>query len=191
MIENFNDYVKRAHETACAHGFHDERFSSAHCLMLVITEISEMVEADRKNRHAAYSAIDYCDKHPEDVDEKSWATYFERDVKNTVEDEMADVCIRIFDICGEFNIDMLRPKHDDKTLLSAWKLDFGEYSFAERAFSMCVMITDTTEEPSNIVSALLHFIYSWAHDMGINLDWHIEQKMRYNKTRSNKHGKKY
>ena len=36
----------RAYKTACEHGFHEEELSDKHCLMLVITELSEAVEAE-------------------------------------------------------------------------------------------------------------------------------------------------
>lgn len=48
MNKKTNEFIKRAHEMACRHGFHDKELSLEHCLMLVITEISEMVEAHRK-----------------------------------------------------------------------------------------------------------------------------------------------
>lgn len=40
----------RAYKTAYEHGFHEEELSDKHLLMLVITELSEAVEADRKGR---------------------------------------------------------------------------------------------------------------------------------------------
>lgn len=47
---NLNKWRDRAYKTACEHGFHDKELSNEHCLMLVITELSEAVEADRKGR---------------------------------------------------------------------------------------------------------------------------------------------
>lgn len=44
--------IKRAHDSATAHGFQDKPKSAAHWLMLIITEISEMVEADRSSIEA-------------------------------------------------------------------------------------------------------------------------------------------
>jgi hypothetical protein len=35
------------------------------------------------------------------------------------------------------------------------------------------------------------YIDNWATHHGINLDWHIEQKMKYNQGREAMHGKKY
>lgn len=45
-----NELRDRAYKTACEHGFHDEELSNEHCLCLVISELMEAVEADRKGR---------------------------------------------------------------------------------------------------------------------------------------------
>lgn len=47
---DFNALRDRAYKCACDHGFHDTGLSEGHLLMLVITELSEAVEADRKGR---------------------------------------------------------------------------------------------------------------------------------------------
>lgn len=48
---DFNQLRDRAYKCACDHGFHQLELSNEHFLMLVITELSEAVEADRKGRH--------------------------------------------------------------------------------------------------------------------------------------------
>ena len=47
-MKDLNELRDRAYKTACEHGFHEEELSDMHLLMLVITELSEAVEADRK-----------------------------------------------------------------------------------------------------------------------------------------------
>ena len=51
---NYNKLAEEAHENAMKHGFWEPKVSNEHCLMLVITEIAEMVEADRNGNHADY-----------------------------------------------------------------------------------------------------------------------------------------
>ena len=51
-LESIKAYVKKAHSIATAHGFHDEKKSDAHWLCLVISELMEAVEADRKDYRA-------------------------------------------------------------------------------------------------------------------------------------------
>lgn len=47
---NLNKWRDRAYKTACEHGFHDKELSKEHRLCLVISELMEAVEADRKGR---------------------------------------------------------------------------------------------------------------------------------------------
>lgn len=71
--------------------------------MLVITEIAEMVEADRKRNKAGVGAKLII---KQDMGKgKAFEDAFEAIVKNTVEDEMADVAIRLFDLAGALGID--------------------------------------------------------------------------------------
>ena len=49
-MEINNELRDRAYQCACRPGFHDKEYSNAHCLMLIITEIIEAVDADRKGK---------------------------------------------------------------------------------------------------------------------------------------------
>lgn len=62
--------VQEAHETALSHGWWDEKRSFLECIALVHSELGEATEAYRKGEE-----------------------------ENLVE-ELADTCIRIFDLCG-------------------------------------------------------------------------------------------
>lgn len=176
--------IQRAHDTAAAHGFHDEKKSLPHWLMLIITEISEFVEADRKGRHANIKAF------KEDlVDiECIFQTHFEFWIKDTVEDELADICIRIFDLAGEYS--NIRLDIDNT------KVDFVESeTTTEHAFLMVNFLTSWRNYETRLLnrslSRLLKYTFILADTKGIDLKFHIEQKMRYNELRPSKHGKKY
>ena len=49
-MENIKHYIDEAYRIASQHGFHQEKRTKAHWLMLVMCEISEAVEADRTIR---------------------------------------------------------------------------------------------------------------------------------------------
>lgn len=47
--------AKEIHDNATANGWHEEKRSPEHYLGLIMTEVAEAVEADRKNRYCGYS----------------------------------------------------------------------------------------------------------------------------------------
>lgn len=195
--EKTKEFIDRAYKIACEHGFHDEERSNAHWMMLVVSEIGEMVEADRNNSHAIYDAIEYCDKHVDEVDVSSRNRYFERDVKNTLEDELADVCIRLYDFCGAFGVepeDFSRYLNGD--FVYTWTEEFGGMSVCEQCYELvrcvCEISGDSSaDEISETVSAALLYCFCFAQHHGIDLERHIELKMRYNESREVRHGKQY
>lgn len=188
MLEKLEEYTKRAYATACRHGFHDEELSSEHLLMLVITEVSEMVEADRKGRNMS------CVKIFEDaLRNVKFTEAFETYMKDSVPDEMADVCIRLFDLLGVWNNKLGKLNFDKlQSIIISKKrcIECEGRSFTELAFTLCDILTDVGVI-SLIVCHALAFVECWAEDLGINLDYYIEMKMHYNELRENKHGKKY
>ena len=85
---DYSSYIKEAFDIAKDHGFHDVEFSVNHFIMLIVTEISEMVEADRKNKRCQLNNFD---KAVVSLNmDSGFVTKFENQVKDTLEDEMAD-----------------------------------------------------------------------------------------------------
>lgn len=104
-------------------GFWSEKPNIAEKLMLIVTEISEAVEADRADRYAKKESF-------QSIENKNvpFETKFKDFIKDSFEDEIADSIIRLLDLCGGLHID---------------------------------------------------------------IEFHVKQKLEFNKTRTNKHGKKY
>lgn len=71
-----NDYCNRAYEIAQSKGWHEEKRETGTILALIHSEVSEALEADRKG------------------DNENFA------------EELADIVIRVFDLCGSRNIDL-------------------------------------------------------------------------------------
>ena len=99
----WNDLKDKAHENAVKHGFWDNKPSDEHFLCLVISELMEAVEADRKGKRA-YSKEVY-NRHIQENHEKygddcagNDLCTFEALIKDTVEDELADAAIRLLDL---------------------------------------------------------------------------------------------
>lgn len=49
---NLNKLKEKVYKNAVAHGWHDENYSNAHWLCLVIAELMEAIEADRNHKYA-------------------------------------------------------------------------------------------------------------------------------------------
>ena len=102
---NLNELRDKAYQCALVHGWHEDNLSDEHFLCLVISELMEAVEADRKGMHADYEPFKYyMNKKSRSDDEFIYA--FGNVIKDTVCDELADACIRMLDLAGLRNIDL-------------------------------------------------------------------------------------
>lgn len=174
---NYNNLAFRAHQNAVSHGFWDSAQPYEHYLMLVITEIAEAVEGDRKSRY--FTDAEAFEKYEDRI---PFEELFERYVKNTVEDELADVAIRLLDLAGARQISIEMKGFQ-------WKFD--KTSFTENAFRLCnILASDSTGIDAKIILGI-KYIERWATYLKIDIEWHIEQKMKYNENRPCRHGKKY
>lgn len=166
------------YKIACDHGFHDEEHSERHYLCLVISELMEAVEADRKGRHADLVTFNNHTK-------RNWSYCFEIYIKDTVEDELADAAIRILDLAGEngdtFPSFSSEPYKRDEGMCDYFK----SKSFTESIYEICDDIFTTGYDVA------LYDLFTLAEVMGFDLMEHIRLKMEYNKTRERLHGKRY
>ena len=96
------EIIKQAHENAVEKGFYDDGDKNiGELLMLVVSELGEALEAHRNGRFSNYGFYDRSGSFPEHE-----IKCFEKEVKDTFEDELADAVIRICDMCGYLNIDL-------------------------------------------------------------------------------------
>lgn len=181
---NKNNLSEKAHANAVAKGFWVNRLGNEHCLMLVVTEISEMVESDREDFRADKEKFNQwmLSKNPM---EHTFKNAFEQWVKNTLEDEFADVAIRLADLAGALGVDF------DKMQPCRYYRAFDRFTFTENAFALVKGLSKDRICIEKRIQFGLCFIEDWAKYHGINLDWHIDQKMKYNQGREAMHGKKY
>lgn len=97
---DLNELSKAIHQDNVDRGFYDDERQIGTLLMLTVSELAEALEADRKDRHCTES--DGVLKKNGTIDKE----LFEKKVKDTFEDEIADAFIRLFDLCGYMNIDI-------------------------------------------------------------------------------------
>ena len=177
----FDNIAKEAHANAVEHGFWDVRMSNEHYLMLVISEVAEAVEADRKGNWA-------CDKPEYDLyvdGHKSRFITFKESIKDTVEDEFADVVIRLCDLAGAEGIEF------DKLMPLRYIRDFEKFSFSENAFALCKGLCKEAIAIEKRIAFAVHYVIGWSKSLGIDIFFFIEEKMKYNETRPYLHNKDY
>lgn len=164
--------------------------------MMVCTEVAEAVQADRKERYM------------DDLDEEGLKTvlandhggslfnkYYADTIEGKVESELADICIRVFDLMGVCNIE---AKNGFSTFDNEVKYA-KQHSFTENAIMVTrtIVSCNTTASGSEnkemlfvLYVSVLASVFEWAEALGIDLIKHINLKMRYNESREYHHGNK-
>lgn len=201
--------IKEAHDNAVEKGFYDlcdcnegQGYNCSLCnnytgvvqnknigelLMLIVSELGEALESHRRGRFADF------DDYYLTLDGRSLVEFdkqkikdecFNDFIKDTFEDEIADVFIRLFDLCGYFGI---KPFID---------LEYSEIGRNENIGESLVITTCFIMEnypgPNDIsISSALSCLYDICIKSNIPIQKNIEAKMAYNKTRAPKHGKEY
>lgn len=97
-------------------GFWESERNNGELLMLIVSELAEALEALRKDHRAAKYIVDdlYADLQIDMLDEEynfnltNWKESFEKGIKSSFEDELADVAVRLFDLCGGLDIDLAK-----------------------------------------------------------------------------------
>ena len=106
--------IKKAHEMAKEKGFWETERNVSELLMLIVSELAEALEALRKDHYADKGVVKDLlqDLELNKTDEEfvikalEFKVKFDEGVKSSFEDEIADVAIRLFDLCGGLGIDL-------------------------------------------------------------------------------------
>lgn len=175
--ELFNDWVKRAYDTAKEHGFHEEEHSREHYFMLVVTEVSEAVNAHRRGDTGDMGDMEEFRNIMDGG--LSFEKAFSRYVKDSIGDELADVCIN--------------PQATSiNTFINIKAFAYLEgKSFAEGMYWLCRALLDEDYSNNVRVEYAIALVAYMCERESIDLKEHIELKMRYNALRPMLNGKKY
>lgn len=94
-----------------ANGWGDKPHEVGTNLMLIVSELAEAMEADRKGRYC--NIPDANEREDTEFDERTFhcsnmdfKEIFEKNIKDRFEDEIADTIIRCLDLCARHNIDI-------------------------------------------------------------------------------------
>lgn len=187
---NLNELRDRAYKTACEHGFHDEELSNEHCLCLVISELMEAVEADRKGKRFNKDAKDTYELIQ---NIKFCKVIYDNYIKGSVEEELADAVIRLLDLAGLRNIHLELVTKDIGDSIDEIAEYYKDDTFTEAIYHISTLPVVYTGlcGYNTAINEMILSIFGLAKHLNIDLLWHVNQKMRYNELRENKHGKRY
>lgn len=195
MLTQLNSLRDAIHANAIEKGFYDEAHHDTHYLALIIEEIGEAISADRKGQRAnteAYQAA--INTHHRPIEE-AYATY----IKGSLEEEIADICIRLLDFAGHKQVDLTMDKEDMKEIEKVNNAFIDKASNVDELttyslFSVAINLTSLIEgsgEMKSFILALIKLLDCLSRHLGFGLLYHIKEKMAYNATRPRLHGKKY
>lgn len=180
---NLNELKNKALEIATKKGWNQG--SSKHYICLVISELMEAVEADRKNKHANLGMF-YTYINP-NLCKEAWADSeaFRRDVykygfetyiKDTVEDELSDAFIRLLHLAG------LRNVYVGSCGITPYYNPSDHNCFTEWVFDVVKDLVDYRLESEPILKGLAN-IFGYCLHNHIDLERHVIEKMKYNELR--------
>lgn len=102
-MKSLAKYCKECHEIAKSKGFwNSDNRNFGELLMLIVSELGECLEAHRKGRWA------FLDLYKRELKANEFESAFKLQIKDSVQDELADTFIRLFDLCEALDIDIER-----------------------------------------------------------------------------------
>lgn len=185
MDNTFHTFTRDIHTISTNSGWRSTPRSYEHYALLVISEMCEAVNADRKDKHANLKQFEdsnmynLIDRHlGGDAYIEEYKKLFETYMKDTYEDEFADICIRLLDMSDIFSMNLSFKENVELT---------GE-TLTEKMFHIVKDFASEKSEESlvrcfNQVIALFGDIHT--------LITHIKYKIEYNRYNEATHHKKY
>lgn len=180
---------KEQYERMKAKGFHDKEVSLPEIFGLIISEMCEAMEAERKGRLASNQTYNFVLIRRTEYE---FISAFKGSIKDTVSDELADVFIRCMDAVGKYNKennDIVLLKHCIDGRVDV--LNNTPNTFAYYVCHLAYWVTRDERICCNYFVIIMEICAAIAIIHNIDLGKAIEAKIRYNETRGYKHGKKY
>lgn len=188
--EELNALKDRAYKTAVEHGFHEEEKPDAFYLGLIMSEMGEAINADRMGRHADINGFD-ADKS----NGYAFSSRFGWHIKNSLEDEIADIVIRLLDFAGLKGYTPCVVAKAQRTIDSSDAfLKFEESGMPGMLFYLMDFLVAGFgwNELETCIYNIIYILYDCFEKMTgsiRDLWWFVEQKMRYNELRPKLNGK--
>lgn len=188
--EKLNALKEQAYKTAVEHGFHEDVKPDAFYLGLVMSEAGEAINADRKGLHADAKGFE-----EDEANGLPFAENFKKYIKDSVEDEIADIVIRLLDFAGlkGYELSLISCYQQSKHLFLR---ELKKCGLSGVLFQLMGGLSDNLDVnciDSGINGLLCIFSDCFGMFTGSDKDlwWFVERKMKYNEQRPMLNGKKY
>ena len=111
---------------------------------------------------------------------------FNRCIKDTVADELADAVLCLLSTAGYFELDIDKAEPN-----GSYRRFFGRWTFADNKTACERNLLDKRFDRARRIRFAIDYICKWAASLGYDIDMYVDLKMRYNKLRPMFNGKKY
>ena len=177
------------HKTNKANGFWDKNEPRVKRRMLIVSEIGELIEAMRTTKVQEVSVASINTQYlleaatELEMNKSVYQAAYNKFLKGTIEEEFADIAIRIFDYCCGFNIELplewyYEPDDEFKPILDEEEI----FDKLER------LITNIIKEDFETAFILIRHL-CYYHN--IDLIQNVILKNYFNSTREHMHGKSF
>lgn len=188
--EKLNALKELAYKTAVEHGFHEDVKPVVFYFGLVMSEAGEAINADRKGLHADAKGFE-----EDEANGLPFAENFKKYIKDSVEDEIADIVIRLLDFAGlkGYELSLISCYQQSKHLVLR---ELKKCGLSGVLFQLMWALSDAFGQDRTapcINSLFCIFSDNFETTTGSDKDlwWFVERKMKYNEQRPMLNGKKY
>lgn len=188
--EELNTLKERAYKIATDHGFHKEVRPDVYWLGLVMSEMGEAINADRKGLRADIKGFDAGMSMG-----YSFSTRYLWDIKDSVEDEITDIVIRLLDFAGMKGYELAITQHEHDIAAHSLSI-IGKYTLSGFFFNLIGSLSEAFNigflaTGVNNTICILADCFKKLTNSDKDLWWFVDKKMAYNKMRPMLNGKKY
>lgn len=173
---------EQAYNTAVKRGQYQARVSKNYCISRILEEVYEMIGAYVKRNIADREYFDFATS-------RKWfkmpfGKAYKKYIKDTVQDEFADILITIASISHQADIELTGDVQGLE-----WKRNFNKHSIHENGFAFAKNATREYRKGGIPIefSERMNFLYvytlKWCESLNIDIDYYVDLKLKYNEHR--------